>query len=67
MLNGVNSSKVVLLSTLIFPYSNASDFQLPHYNGLLLWVYGAHPIKLIATSVIPDRAIKGKSQKRIER
>jgi len=67
MLNGFNLSKLVLLSTLIFPYSNASDFQLPHYNGLLLQVYGARPIKLIATSVVPDRAIKRKSQKRIKR
>jgi len=54
------------LSTLIFTYSNASNSQL-HYNGLLLSAYGAHPIKLIVTSVVPDRAIKGKSQKRIER
>jgi len=67
MLNGFNLLKLILLSTLIFPYSNASDSQLPHYNGLFLQVYGARPIKLIATSVVPDRAIKGKSQKRIER
>jgi len=33
MLNGFNLSKLVLLSTLIFTYSNASNSQL-HYNGL---------------------------------
>jgi len=67
MLNGFDLSKLVLLTALIFPYSNVSDSQLPHYNGLLLQVNGPHPIKLIATSVVPDRVIKGKSQKRIER
>jgi len=33
--NLFNLSKLVLLSTLIFTYSNASNYQL-HYNGLLL-------------------------------
>jgi len=36
MLNGFNFSKLVLLSTLIFTYSNASNSQLHHYQGLLL-------------------------------
>jgi len=36
MLNGFNLTKLVLLSTPIFTYSNASNSQLPHYNGLLL-------------------------------
>jgi len=62
MLNGFNLSDLVLLSTLIFMYSNASNSQLLHYNGLLPQVYGTHPIKLIVTSVVPDSAIKGKSQ-----
>jgi len=36
MLNGFNLSKLVLLSTLIVTYSYASNYQLLHYNGLLL-------------------------------
>jgi len=36
MLNGFNLSKLVLLSTLIFTYSNASNSQLFHHDGLLL-------------------------------
>jgi len=55
--------KLVLLSTLIFPYSNASNSQLRHYKGPILSMCGAHPFKLIATWLIPDRAIKGISQK----
>jgi len=55
------------LSTLIFKYSNASSSQFLHYRGLLLYMSGAHPIKLIATWLAPDRSITGKSQKRIER
>jgi len=35
MLNGFNFLKLVLLSTLIFIYSNDSNSQL-HYQGLLL-------------------------------
>jgi len=31
MLNGFNLSKLVLLSTLIFTYSNASNSQILHY------------------------------------
>jgi len=34
MLHGFNLSKLVLLSTLIFTYSNASNSQLLHYQGL---------------------------------
>jgi len=30
-------------------------------------VCGTHPIKLIVTWLCPDQAIKGKSQKRIEK
>jgi len=67
MLHGLHFSKLVLLSTLIFTHSNASNSQLLHYQGLLVQVCGAHPIKLIVTWLVPDRAIKGKSQKRIER
>jgi len=35
MPNGFNFSKLVLLPTLIFTYSNASNSQLLHYQGLL--------------------------------
>jgi len=39
------------------------------YYSLLIsvWVCGTHPIKLIVTLLVPDRPIKGKSQKSIER
>jgi len=47
MLHGFNFSKLVLLSTLIFMYSNASSSQLFNNQGLLLQVCGAHPIKLV--------------------
>jgi len=33
MLHGFNFSKVVLLSTLIFAYSNASNSKLLQYQG----------------------------------
>jgi len=33
MLNGFKFSKLVLLSTLIFTHSNASNSQLLHYQG----------------------------------
>jgi len=36
MLHGFNFSKLVLLSTLIFTYTNASNSQLLHYQGLTL-------------------------------
>jgi len=67
MLNGFNFSKLVLLSTLIFAYSNTSNSQLHHCQGLLLYMCAAHPFKLTATWLVPDRAVKEKSQKRIER
>jgi len=47
MLYGFNFSKLVLMSTLIFTYSNASNSQLFQYQGPILQVCGAHPIKLI--------------------
>jgi len=49
MLNGFNFSKLVLLSKLIFTYSNTSSSQLLNYHGLLLYVCAAHPFKLTAT------------------
>jgi len=58
MLNGFNFSKVVLLSTLIFTYSNTNNSQLLHYQGLLLYVGAGHPFKLTTTCLVPDRAIK---------
>jgi len=61
MLHGFNFSKLVLMSTLIFTYSNSSNSQLLQYQGPILQVCGAYPIKLIVTSLVPDRAIKGKS------
>jgi len=39
MLNGCGFSKLVLLSTLAFTYSNASNAQLLHYQGLLIMHY----------------------------
>jgi len=36
MLHGFNFSKLVLLSTAMSTYSNASNYQLLHYQGLLL-------------------------------
>jgi len=36
MLHGFGFTKLVLLSTLIFTYSNASDSQLLQYQGLML-------------------------------
>jgi len=47
-------------------YSNASNSQLLQHQGRILWVCGAHPIKLIVTSLVPERAIKGKSQRRLK-
>jgi len=61
MLHGFNFSKLVLLSTLIFMYSNAGNSHILQYQGPILWVCGAHPIKLIVAWLVPDRAIKGKS------
>jgi len=49
MVNGCDFSKLVLLSTLAFTYSNASNSQLLHCQGLLIYVYGARPIKLKVT------------------
>jgi len=60
MLKEFHVSNFALLSTLIFMSSNASNSQLLHYVGFLLQVYGAHPIKLIVTWLVTDRAIKGK-------
>jgi len=44
---GFNLSKLVLLKTLAFMYSNASNSQLLQYQGPILYVCGAHPIKRI--------------------
>jgi len=63
MLKGFNFSKTVLLSTLFFTYSNASNTQLLQYQGPIMWVCGAHPLKRRVTWLLPDRAIKGRSQK----
>jgi len=63
MLHGFAFSKLLLLSALILSYSNASNSQLLQFKGPVLWVGGAHPIKLIVTRLVPDRAINGKSQK----
>jgi len=54
MLNGGDFSKLVLLSTLAFTYSNASNSQLLHCQGLLFWAYGARPIKLKVTWLVLD-------------
>ena len=63
MLHGFNFSKLVLLSTLIFTYWNACNSQLLQYQRPMLQGCEAHPIKLIAAWLVPDRAVKGKSQK----
>jgi len=39
----------VFLSTLLFTYSNASNSHILQYQGPMLYVCGAHPIKLILT------------------
>jgi len=49
MLHGFNFTKLVLLSILIVTYSNANNSQLFQYRGHMLWVCGAHPIKLLVT------------------
>jgi len=63
MLHGLTLSKLVLLSTLIVTHSNARNSHTLQYQRHILKVYGAHPTKLIVTWLVPDRAIKGKSQK----
>jgi len=60
MLHEFNFQKLVLLSTLVFTFSNASNSHL-QYQGRVLSVCGAHPIKQIVTRLVPDRATKGKS------
>jgi len=49
MLHGFNFSKLVLLSTRVFTYSNTSIAQLLQYQGPILQVCGAHTVKLIVT------------------
>ena len=66
MLHEFYFTKLVLLSILIFTYSNASDSQFLQYQWPILQVCGAHPIELIVTWLVPDHAIKGKSQKRLK-
>jgi len=48
-------------------YSNASNSHILQYQEPLLQVCGVHSIRLIMTWFFPHRAIKRKSQKRIER
>jgi len=61
MLRRFNFSKLVVLSTLVLAYSNASNSHILQYHGPILQVFGAHPIKLIVPWLFPDRAIKRKS------
>jgi len=63
MLNGCDFSKLVLLSTLAFTYSDSSNPQLLHCQGLLIYVYGARPIKLKVTRLVLDRGIKENHKK----
>jgi len=65
MLRGFISSKLVVLSTLVFTYSNVSNSHIRQYQGPTLWVCCANPIKLIVAWLFPDHTIKGKWQKRI--
>jgi len=69
MLHGFNFSKLVLLSTLIFTYSNASNSQLLQHQGPILWVCGAHPIKLLLQSRDLFQMVRSRKyqKKRIER
>jgi len=67
MLHGFNFSKVMFMSTLVFTYSDPSNSHILQFQGHILQVCNAHPIKLIVTWLSTDRVIKGKLQKRIER
>jgi len=62
MLHGFNFSKLFFLPTLVFTHSKASNCHILQHHGPTLQVCGAHPIKLIVTWLVPDRAIKRKSQ-----
>jgi len=44
-------------------YSNASNSQLLKYQGPMLYVCGAQPIKLIVMWLVPDRVIKENHEK----
>ena len=57
-------SKLALLSTLIITYSNAGNSPFLHYQRLSLQVYGARPVTLTVTWLVPDLTIKRKSQKK---
>jgi len=65
MLHGFNFSKI-FVSTLIFTYWNASNSKILQYQGPISQVCGAHPSILIVTWLVPYRAIKRKSHKRLE-
>ena len=60
MLHGFNFSKLFFLPTLVFTHSKASNCHILQHHGPTLQVCGAHPIKLIVTWLVPDRAIKKK-------
>jgi len=63
VIHGFNFSKLVILSALICTYSYASNSHILTYQGPILQVCGAHPIKLIVTGHFLDHSIKGKTQK----
>jgi len=65
--HGFNFSKLAFLPTLVFMYSSASNFHIRQCRGPALQVCGTRPIKLTAMWLFPYRAIKGKSQKSLER
>ena len=65
MMHGFNFSKPVVLPTLVSTYSNASNFHILQHQGLYSRFPRTHPVKLTVTCLVPDRAIKGKSQERL--
>jgi len=67
MVHGFSFSELVFLLTLVFAYSTSSTFHIFQCQGSILFVCGAQPSKRTVTWLLPDRAIKGKSQKRLER
>ena len=65
MLHGFSFLKLVMLSTLIFTYWNASNSHIFNTGTYTLSVRRT-PNQMIVTWIFPDRAIKGQSQKRLK-
>ena len=69
MLHGFNFSKLAFIVNISFYVFKYRQFSLPSIPGTYstLYLCGAHPIKPTVTWLLPDHAIRVKSQKRIER